>query len=191
MKENLKLLNYLAQFAYKYDRDNPLTLSSGALSHEYLDCKLALSNPKVLNILGKVFYKSLIPGIEAIGGLTMGADPIAISTSCFSAKCMFQTPINWFSVRKEPKAYGQNKFIEGLVSVGQRVAVVDDVVTKGQSTIKAINICRDFGLEVAQVLVLVDRQEYNGMENICKAAGKGAEVSAIFTKSDIEKRGIK
>ena len=159
---------------------------SGQYSPEYLDCKLALSRPAAMAALGPVFHAALVPGVVAIGGLTMGSDPIAMATSLTSDGS--KQPVRWFSVRKEAKGHGQKKLVEGSVEPGETVAVVDDVCTSGQSTVKAIQAARDFGLIVAQVIVLVNRQQSDGMKNIQEAAGSGVPVTAIFTKSDVKQR---
>lgn len=178
------LLRELAQHAYQYNEEKPFLLVSGALSPEYLDCKLALSRPAAMAALGPVFHGLLRPDVVAIGGLTMGSDPIAMATSQSSAST--KQPVRWFSVRKEAKGHGQKKLVEGSVAPGESVAVVDDVCTSGQSTIKALEAAREFGLKVAQVIVLVDRQQQDGMANIQKAAGESVPVTAVFTKSEVK-----
>jgi orotate phosphoribosyltransferase len=180
------LLRELAEHAYQYNEEKPFLLVSGALSPEYLDCKLALSRPAGMAALGPVFHALLKPEVVAIGGLTMGSDPIAMATSQTSAGT--KQPVRWFSVRKEAKGHGQKKLVEGSVQPGEAVAVVDDVCTSGQSTIKALEAAREFGLKVAQVIVLVDRQQQDGMANIQKAAGEGVPVTAVFTKSEVKNR---
>jgi orotate phosphoribosyltransferase len=186
MNARAELQDYLARIAYQYSPDKPFLLASGKESNEYLDCKLALSQPGAMVALGAVFLGSLDPRVVAIGGLTMGSDPIAMSTCYASASS--PRAIRWFTVRKEPKAHGQKKLIEGSVESGEWITVVDDVVTSGESTIKAIRACREFGLNIAQVTVLVDREQQNGMANIRSAAGSEVDVSAIFTKSEIKER---
>jgi orotate phosphoribosyltransferase len=136
--------------------------------------------------LGKVFLALLKPGVVAIGGLTMGSDPIAMSTSQESFAS--SQPVRWFTVRKEAKGHGQKKLVEGSVKPGESVAVVDDVCTTGGSTVKAIEAAREFGLQVAQVIVLVDRQQSEGIDNIRCAAGEGIEVTAVFTKDEVKRR---
>jgi orotate phosphoribosyltransferase len=178
------LLRELAQYAYQYNEEKPFLLVSGALSPEYLDCKLALGRPVAMAALGPVFQALLRPEVVAIGGLTMGSDPIAMATSLTSAGT--KQPVRWFSVRKEAKGHGQKKLVEGSVQPGEAVAVVDDVCTSGQSTIKALEAAREFGLHVAQVIVLVDRQQQDGMANIQRAAGEGVPVAAVFTKSEVK-----
>jgi orotate phosphoribosyltransferase len=182
------LLRYIARYAYQYRPEKPFVLVSGATSDEYLDCKLALSQPGAMQALGQVFLERLEPRVTAIGGLTMGSDPIAISTAYASAAS--ERPVRWFTVRKESKSHGQMKLIEGSVAPGEHVAVVDDVVTSGGSTIKAIEACRAGELVIAQVIVLVDRQQAGGMDNVRKAAGDGIDVSAIFTREQIKKEWL-
>lgn len=182
------LLDELVRHAYQYSPEKPFLLVSGQYSDEYLDCKLALSQPAAMAALGQVFLAQLTAPVVAIGGLTMGSDPIAMSTSQTSYGSA--KPLRWFTVRKEAKGHGQKKLVEGSVKPGEAVAVVDDVCTTGGSTVKAIEAARDFGLEVAQVIVLVDREQSDGMANIRRAAGDSVEVSAIFTKSQVKQRWL-
>ncbi len=180
-EDRRKLLELLAQYAYQF-RPEGFTLVSGKVSQEYLDCKMALSHAEALPALGNVFFSVLDPRAVAVGGLTMGADPIAIATSTASAT---RRPVRWFSVRKEAKEHGRKKLVEGDVPANAQVVVVDDVVTSGGSTIQAIQKCRDAGLEVVQVLVLVDREQDDGIARIEAEAGPGLEVRAIFKKSEV------
>lgn len=182
------LLDELVRHAYQYSPEKPFLLVSGQYSDEYLDCKLALSQPAAMAALGKVFLAQLTAPVVAIGGLTMGSDPIAMSTSQTSYGT--PKPLRWFTVRKEAKGHGQKKLVEGSVKPGESVVVVDDVCTTGGSTVKAIEAAREFGLKVAQVIVLVDREQSDGMANIRRAAGDGVEVSAIFTKSQVKQRWL-
>lgn len=180
------LLDYLARYAYQRSSEKPFLLASGATSDEYLDCRQALSRPGALAALGSTLLGRLAPGVTAIGGLTMGADSLALSTSLASAGS--EREIRWFTVRKEPKAHGQKKLIEGALEAGERITVVDDVVTSGKSTIQAIHACREAELVIAQVLVLVDRQQLNGLQNIRDVVGAGVPVEPIFTKTEIKGR---
>jgi len=182
------LLDELVQHAYQYSPEKPFLLVSGQYSDEYLDCKLALSQPRAMAALGSVFLSRITVPVVAIGGLTMGSDPIAMSAS--QASFGSERPLRWFTVRKEAKGHGQKKLVEGSVQPGEAVAVVDDVCTTGGSTVKAIEAARDFGLRVAQVIVLVDREQSDGIANIRRAAGPEVDVSAIFTKSDVKKRWL-
>jgi orotate phosphoribosyltransferase len=180
--ERARLLSLLVTHAYAYKPEG-FRLASGKISDEYLDCKMALSQPDALQPLGDLFLSHVDPGAVAIGGLTMGADPIAVNTSRSSAHV--GRNLRWFAVRKDAKEYGKKKAIEGNVSAGESVVVVDDVVTTGGSTIQAIEKCREHGLRVVQVLVLVDREENDGLEKIREAAGPGVSVLAMFTKSEV------
>ncbi|HTQ06303.1 MAG TPA: orotate phosphoribosyltransferase [Polyangiaceae bacterium] len=182
------LLDELVRHAYQYSPEKPFLLVSGQYSDEYLDCKLALSQPAAMASLGRVFLASIKVPAVAIGGLTMGSDPIAMSTS--QASYGSATPLRWFTVRKEAKGHGQKKLVEGSVKPGESVVVVDDVCTTGGSTVKAIEAARDFGLQVAQVIVLVDREQSDGIANIQRAAGDGVGVSAVFTKSQVKARWL-
>jgi len=175
------LLEQLARYAYQWSPEAVFPLVSGQMSNEYLDCKKALGQPETMANLGPVVLGMLRSEVVAIGGLTMGADPIAMSACQTSARADHKA--RWFSVRKEPKKHGLQKLIEGCVERDEPVAVVDDVVTTGGSTVQAIVACRDFGLRVVQVIVLVDRQQSEGLAKIERAAG--FKVDVICTKGEI------
>lgn len=178
-----KLLELLAKHAYSYS-ESGFQLASGKISTEYLECRMALSQPEALGPLGRVFLSYIDSRVEAVGGLTMGADPIAIATSAASAEGK-KGPLRWFSVRKDAKEHGKKKLIEGDVKAGTKVVVVDDVVTTGGSTVQAIQKCRDSQLKVVQVLVLVDREQDEGIAKIREAAGPDVPVKAMFTKTEV------
>lgn len=183
-----KLLNLLATLAYDY-QPGKYSLSSGKVSDEYIDCKRALSHCDALPSMGRMILSKIDPRVVAVGGLTMGADPVAFSAARES--CGTARSLRWFSVRKEAKKHGRMKLIEGDLSNGDHVAVVDDVVTTGGSTIQAINKCAGEGLRVIQVIVLVDREEDDGMRKVEAAAGLGVQVVALFTKSEIHREWLK
>jgi orotate phosphoribosyltransferase len=180
------LLALLVEHSYQY-KVGGFRLVSGAVSDEYLDCRRALGLPLALAAVGKLCLDALRPDIASIGGLTMGADPIAIATALQSAGT--EHPVSWFSVRKEAKGHGQKRLIEGQAA--SPVAVVDDVVTSGGSTLEAIRRCREAGLAVAQVLVLVDREEQEGMEKIRAEVGEGVPVTALFTKRELREAWLR
>ncbi len=180
-----RLLDLLVRHAYRYDPSKPFRLASGEMSDEYVDCKKALALPEGIQALAAVVHPEVLASVEAIGGLTMGADPIAISVSQYSSST--SRPVRWFSVRKRPKEHGLRRDIEGLVDPGMAVAVVDDVATTGGSTLEAIGKCREAGLVIKQVLVLVDRGQ-GGLENIKAEVDQGIPVKAIFTKDEIHAR---
>lgn len=177
------LLRILNERSYQYSKESYI-LSSGLKSHEYLDCKQALCWPGNLISIGHLIYHSCYPIVTAIGGLTMGADPIATAVSQYSY-VLDSGLLLWFSIRKEPKKYGQNKYIEGYVKKDLDVLIVDDVITTGASTIKAIKIAREHGMNVRQVIGIVDRQESDGLENIKKEVGEDVGVYCLYTLEQI------
>ncbi len=120
--------------------------------------------------------------VTAVGGLTFGADPIAVATAFASE--INSKPINAFSIRKTRKDHGIIRWVEGDVLAGQRVVIIDDVATTGGSTIKAIERARSEDLEVVKSVILVDRQE-GGLENIRE---KVEDVSAIITRDELIQR---
>ena len=164
------------------------TLASGARSKYYFDCRLTTLDPQGAWLIGLVMH-SLIRReeavkklkIDAVGGLTMGADPVALAVAMFSCLAKQGPPIQTFSVRKSPKGHGQTRLIEGNFKKGDNVVVVEDVVTRGDSTIAAINAVVNEGGKVAWVNVLVDRQE-GGREKI---EALGCPVFSLFKKDDL------
>ena len=174
-----KLLNMLKEKAFFQNKEPVFTLSSGKQSPYYIDCKNVTYNASAMELVGTLFYQAVckLP-ICAIGGLTLGADPIAYATAFLSNR--MDKPLNAFVVRKESKTHGIKKWIEGGVKAGDRVAIVEDVLTTGKSTIKAIKRSQSDGLHVIKVIALVDREE-GGKENIEK---EGLEVESIFTLRD-------
>ncbi|MBF0451931.1 MAG: orotate phosphoribosyltransferase [Candidatus Magnetomorum sp.] len=159
-----ELIQLLCQKSFNYSETPTFKLASGKMSQYYVNCKPTVLHPFGMNLVGHLMYEKLLHGtISAVGGLTFGADPIAVATSFVSG--MKNQPVNAFSVRKQQKDHGMVRWIEGDVQAGDRVAILEDVATTGGSTIKAIERVRSEGLDVIQVLVLVDRQE-GGLENI-------------------------
>ena len=119
--------------------------------------------------------------IDATGGLTMGADPLALAIGMFSQFAKDEKVLDVFSVRKAPKGHGQTKLIEGNFKKGQTVVVLDDVVTRGESTLTAIDAVEKEGGKIAFVAVLVDRQE-GGRQKIEE---RGYAVHPLFTKEEL------
>jgi orotate phosphoribosyltransferase len=164
------------------------TLSSGARSNYYLDCRLTTLDPNGAWLVGQTMHTLIRreqaarnSRIDAIGGLTMGADPIGLAVGMFSQWVKDASPLQVFSVRKAPKAHGQTKLIEGNFRKGDSVVVLDDVVTSGESTIAAINAVVKEGGTVAFVIVLVDRQE-GGRRKI---EALGHSVVSLFTRDEL------
>lgn len=164
------------------------TLSSGARSNYYLDCRLTTLDPKGAWLIGQTMHTLIRTEqaarnarIDAVGGLTMGADPIGLAVGMFSFWVKDATPLQVFSVRKAPKGHGQTKLIEGNFRKGDTVVVLDDVVTSGESTISAINAVVKEGGTVAFVAVLVDRQE-GGRKKI---ETLGHSVVSLFKRDEL------
>lgn len=164
------------------------TLASGAKSSYYIDCRLTTFDPRGATLVGQLMHALIRKEaerrgvrIDAVGGLTMGADPVALATSM--ASLSGPRAMQCFAVRKAPKAHGQTKLIEGNFKRGDTVVVIDDVVTRGESTITAINAVLNEGGKVAFVAVLVDRQE-GGRDKI---EAMGYPVVSLFKREDILK----
>src|SRR5947207_9883856 len=179
------LLNLLRKKAVFH---GDFTLSSGAKSNFYIDCRLTTFDPEGAWRVGQSM-PSLIRteqtgrkgDVVAVGGLTMGADPVALAVGMYSHRAKDAPPWQVFSVRKAPKAHGQTKLIEGNFKKGDTVVVIDDVVTRGESTIAAISAIEKEGGTVAFVAVLVDRQE-GGREKIEALGHPGV---ALFQRGEL------
>lgn len=172
-----KLLEILKKKSVSYGN---FTLSSGKKSFYYVDAKLSTYDAEGINLMGKAFYEMVEKSdVTAIGGLTMGADPIVISTIITALNN--GRIVKGFSIRKEAKAHGKRKQIEGCIDKSDQVVIIDDVMTTGNSTIKAIKAVEEFGAKIISVISLVDRCE-GGKENIGKL---GYKVNSIFKISDL------
>lgn len=181
----------LAMLAEKSFRLGNFKLSSGGTSDYYIDCRLTTLDAAGAMATGEAVLEEIRERgwhAEAIGGLTMGADPIVVATSVISAQQ--REPINGFLVRKAEKTHGTGQRIEGFRKKGAHVVIVDDVCTTGASTIQAIEAVREFGFEVAGVLCLVERQEAGGRTNVEKAASPAPFV-ALFTANDVRAEHVK
>lgn len=179
MKAKQKLLRLLYRDSFKYDPNKGFKLSCGKRSDRYFDCKQTSLSPEGLSLIGQVLWSEIKNlNIDAIGGLTLGADPLVCSTAIYAAQK--GKSIGAFIVRKKTKKYGTQKWIEGKIKSGMRVIIVDDVVTTGNSTLEAIKRAEEAGLKVIKVVVLIDREE-GGRENIEQ---KGYKYTSIFTYSD-------
>jgi orotate phosphoribosyltransferase len=165
-----------------------VTLASGKKSNFYIDCKNVTLLAEGHVLVGRLLYQEIRKyeargagrRIRGVGGLTLGADPIASAVSMTSA--LEQNPIPAFIVRKEPKRHGTEQFLEGLGNIeeGGEVVVVEDVVTTGESALKAVERVRAANLSVRLVLGLVDRLD-GGRERIQTA---NAELITLFTRRD-------
>jgi len=161
-------------------------LSSGGRSDYYIDCRTTTLDARGAQLTGQVFLEEIQRrgwNPEAIGGLTMGADPIVVAVSVTSGT------LNGFLVRKAEKQHGTGQRIEGFRGKGARAVIVDDVCTTGASTIQAIEAAREFGFEVAGVMCLVEREEAHGRADVEKAAAPAPFVS-VFTAGDVRKEHL-
>ncbi len=180
MTERERLKEIIIKLSYEKRK---VTLASGRESDFYFDGKQTTLHPEGGYLTGKLFFESIrdVPDIEGVGGLTLGADPIATATSVVSY--LEGRPIPAFIIRKEPKGHGTGAWLEGRKNFrpGSRVVIVEDVVTTGGSSMKAVRRAEEEGLKVLGIVALVDREE-GGRENIEK---EGYWLKAIFTKSEI------
>ena len=182
MSRRDELISLLATRSAK--RGN-FTLASGRQSTLYIDARITTMSPDGLALIGPLGVTAIHDAgwrIDAVGGLTMGADPIACAVSYASAASV--APLRAFTVRKEPKTHGTGKLIEGPFRPGDRVAVIEDTITTGGSAKKAIDAVRAAGGEVIGVLALVDREE-GGREAL---EAEGVEVIALARASEIVPR---
>jgi orotate phosphoribosyltransferase len=171
----------LSLLAHKSFRLGKFKLSSGAASDYYIDCRTTTLDAKGSHLTGEVFFDEIRARgwkPQAIGGLTMGADPIVVAVAVVSGN------LHGFLVRKAEKQHGTGQRIEGFREKGARVVIVDDVCTTGASTVQAIEAAREFGFEIAGVMCLVEREEANGRPNVEEAAAPAPFVS-IFTANDV------
>jgi orotate phosphoribosyltransferase len=185
-----QLLTLLAQHSFRLGQ---FKLSSGGASDYYIDCRTTTLHAEGARLTGIVFLDEILQRNwrpTAIGGLTMGADPIVVAVSFASADRSATAPassselIHGFLVRKSEKSHGTGQRIEGFREKGARVVIVDDVCTTGGSTVQAIEATREFGFEVVGVMCLVEREESNGRAAVEKASG-GAPFVSIFTASEV------
>ncbi|MEB2285647.1 MAG: orotate phosphoribosyltransferase [Polyangiaceae bacterium UTPRO1] len=179
-----RLLEMLAARAYQYRPERPFTLSSGALSDYYLDARVVTWDPEAKPLIGRLVFEAIGGRADAVGGLTLGADPIAGAVAYYSQTV--GAPIRAFTVRKQAKAHGMARAIEGAIRSGDRVAIVDDVVTTGTSTLDAIDRCREAGHAITAIVILVDREE-GGMTRV-RDAVPGVPCAALFTRAELQRR---
>lgn len=178
-----ELVRLLAQKSFRLGE---FKLSSGGTSDYYIDCRTTTLDACGSRLTGEVFLEEIRARgwkPQAIGGLTMGADPIVVAVSVVSGE------LHGFLVRKAEKQHGTGQRIEGFREKAARVVIVDDVCTTGGSTVQAIEAAREFGFEVVGVMCLVEREEAKGRANVEKAAAPAPFVS-LFTASDVRKEHL-
>ena len=175
-----KLKQLILERALKVSDKPVFKLSSGKLSTYYLDLRTITLDPEGGYIIGNLVFEMIKDkNPDAVGGLTLGADPISYATSLISY--INKNPIKPFVVRKEPKGHGTGKQIEGNVKEGDKVFIVEDVVTTAGSSLKAAKVAKEAGLEILGIIAIVDREE-GGEENI---RNEGFDFYPIFKVSEL------
>jgi orotate phosphoribosyltransferase len=179
-------LNDLQQLlAERSAKRGKFTLSSGRESSLYIDARLTTMSPEGLVLIGQLGLQALDQSgwnVQSVGGLTLGADPVAYAIAYTSG--LSTRSVRAFTVRKEPKSHGTGQLIEGPFVPGDRVAIVEDVITTGTSALRAATAVRSSGGIVAGVLAVVDRNE-GGREALEE---QGFPVVALTTVADIVER---
>jgi len=178
--EKAKLEKILLQKSFRL---GDFTLSSGKKSDYYVDCRTATTDAEGLYNISELFFDYLEKQkleIDAVGGLTLGADPIVGGMVALSAKR--KKPVQGFIVRKEAKGHGTGKLIEGNLKSGWKVAIIEDVITTGASALKAIQAAKDSGAEIKIILAVVDREE-GGREEISRL---GLPIFSLFTATELK-----
>ncbi len=192
--------------AKKSFRLGEFKLSSGGTSDYYIDCRATTLDAEGARLTGRTFVDELYRRgwtPQAIGGMTLGADPIVVSVAMLTAQqvqsrrpdnSQSDLPQAWlvhgFLVRKAEKGHGTGQRIEGFREKGARVVIVDDVCTTGSSTVQAIEAAREFGFEIIGVMCLVEREDAGGRSNVEKAAAPAPFVS-IFTAAEIREEHLR
>jgi len=176
----------LEMLAHKSFRLGEFQLSSGSTSDYYIDCRVTTLDARGAQLVGEVFLAEIREQgweADAVGGLTLGADPIVVAVAVTSGT------MHGFLVRKAEKQHGTGQRIEGFREKGAQVVIVDDVCTTGSSTVQAIEAAREYGFEVIGVMCLVERQDAHGRPSVEKAAAPANFIS-IFTAVEVRKEHL-
>ena len=189
-----QLLSLLAKLSFRLGH---FKLSSGGTSDYYIDCRTTTLHAEGGRLTGHAILELLEEkGIsaDAVGGLTMGADPIVSNLATASAWRAIARPgsplLHGFLVRKAEKAHGTGRRIEGFCREGARVVIVDDVCTTGTSTINAIEAAMEAGMKVIAIVCIVEREEANGRPHV-EAAAHGAPFLRLFTANEVRAEHIR
>ncbi|MGA2358713.1 MAG: orotate phosphoribosyltransferase [Terriglobales bacterium] len=176
----------LKMLAHQSFRLGEFKLSSGGTSDYYIDCRTTTLDARGAQLVGEVFLDEMRGQgwhADAIGGLTLGADPIVVAVAVTSGT------LHGFLVRKAEKQHGTGQRIEGFREKGARVVIVDDVCTTGSSTVQAIEAAREFGFKVAGAMCLVEREDAHGRPSVERAAAPASFIS-VFTANDVRREHI-
>jgi len=184
--ERSKLLGLLLKLSFRYSEKASFHLTSGKQTPYYIDCKKVSLDAEGATLIGRDIFNRIkdLP-VEGVGGMTLGADPIATAVSVISY--LNAQPIPAFIVRKEAKGHGSRQQIEGALKPGARVVVVEDVVTTGGSTLRTLEALKQEGYPVLKVIALVDRKE-GGAERIIQ---EGISFESLFSLEDFIQTGLK
>jgi len=175
--DRARLLELIEEYAVQRGH---FVLSSGRESHYYLDGRMVALHPEGAYLIGKLLFAQMADlDVQAVGGLTLGADPVA--TAVAIASYLEGKPINAFLVRKEAKGHGTKKLVEGPLAPGSRVVIVEDTMTTGGSALKAVAAAEELGCTVVAVMVVIDRME-GARETIEDA---GYKFMPLFTVKDL------
>ncbi len=172
------LIEHLRQHAVR--TDGPFTLSSGEVSDWYIDARQTTFDGWGAILVGEAILAVIDPAVDAVGGMTMGADPIAVATAMSAARA--RRPLQAFSIRKGAKGHGTGGRLVGPVRAGDVVAVVEDTTTTGAALVQSIEVLVDAGLEVAQAIALIDRS--NGTV-AARLEEVGIPYVALLTPADL------
>jgi len=175
-----RLIKLIIEKAFKYSEEPVFKLVSGKTSNYYFNCKAVTLHPEGMYLIGNLIF-DLIKDLhlKGIGGLTLGADPIAYAVSYTSY--LKGNPVEAFIVRKTAKTHGTQSWIEGNVKKDDKVVIIDDVITTGKSTIEAINRAKEEGIDIVKVIAFIDRQE-GGREAI---EASGYKLDSLITKDEV------
>ncbi len=175
-----RLIELIIEKAFKYSDKPIFKLVSGRMSNYYFNCKAVSLHPEGMHLIGNIIFDHIKDlNLQGIGGLTLGADPIAYAVSYTSF--LKGKPLEAFVIRKTPKSHGTMQWIEGNLKAGDRVVIVEDVITTGKSTIEAIIKAKEADFDIVKVIALIDRQE-GGREAVEKL---GLRIESIITRQEV------
>ncbi len=178
-----RLIEILVKVSFNYSAEPIFPLASGKMSKYYLDCKKTFSYPEARILIGELIFDRFKDNdFSAVGGLSFGAYPVAIAVS--DAAYRNGRELKAFVIRKEAKGHGLKRHIEGDIKKGERVLIVEDVVTSGGSTIDAIRKAMEAELQVSHVVAIVDREESGGRGSI---EAERVKFSSLITLTDLVK----
>jgi len=171
--------------SFRWDPEKGFKLASGEISPFYVDCRALMAHPEARRLVAQLACEALAEiDIDCLGGLELGAIPIAVTVSDFTCAAARQRVWRTFVVRKQAKDHGLGELIEGSIRPGDRALIVDDVLTSGGSLLKAVGAAREAGLRVEHALVLVDRQEQDGRARVER---EKIAVISLMTIQDLQR----